>query len=233
MLKISINKHKIIFIILATIILALIIYLLIPKLTFNKDQLLYSISSLSDFVEKTPLLSYLIAFLFYIAICSVPFPFISIITLAIGYLFGFINGLLLVSFGSALGGLILFLISRRYLNKKFIQRMCAHFPNIQPMLDSNDLLIAISIRLIPGMPFFLPSLALSMTKLSAMKFYISTQIGLLIILGIFINAGASLSDITNLGENILSAKLIISMLLLALLPIFLKVILKYKNDKHF
>ena len=233
MLKIFINKHKIIFIILATVILALIIYLLIPKLSFNKDQLLYSISSFSDFVERTPLLSYLIAFLFYIAICSVPFPFISIITLAIGYLFGFINGLLLVSFGSALGGLILFLISRRYLNKKFIQRMCAHVPNIQPMLDSDDLLIAISIRLIPGMPFFLPSLALSMTKLSAMKFYISTQIGLLIILGIFINAGASLSDITNLGENILSAKLIISMLLLALLPIFLKVILKYKNDKHF
>ena len=233
MLTLPTNKHKIVFIILAIVSLTLVIYLLMPKLTFGKEQLLYSVSSLSGFVERMPLLSYLIAFLFYIAICSVPFPFISIITLAVGYLFGFINGLLLVSFGSALGGLILFSISRRFLKKELVQRICMRFPKIQPMLNSNDLFVAISMRLIPGMPFFLPSIALSMTKLSAIKFYISTQAGLLIILGVFINAGATLSDINNAGGNILSAKLIISLLLLSLLPILLKTILKYKNSKHF
>jgi len=188
-----------------------------PKFVINKDQLLYSASSLSSYVEKMPSLSFLIAFLFYIAICSVPFPFISIITLTIGYLFGFVNGLILVSFGSALGALILFLVS----------------PSLEPMLNSSDLFVATSMRLMPGIPFFLPSIALSMTKLSATKFYISTQIGLLLILSVFINAGATLSDINSAGENIFSLKLIISMLLIALFPILLKVIFKYRNTKGF
>ena len=203
-----------------------------PKFVINKDQLLYSASSLSSYVEKMPSLSFLIAFLFYIAICSVPFPFISIITLTIGYLFGFVNGLILVSFGSALGALILFLVSRRFLSNQLVEKLCTRFPSLEPMLNSSDLFVAISMRLMPGIPFFLPSIALSMTKLSATKFYISTQIGLLLILSVFINAGATLSDINSAGENIFSLKLVFSMLLIALLPLLLKVIIKYKNTKE-
>jgi len=225
------NRHKFFFIVLAVSISILIAYLLMPKLVINKEQLLHSLSSLSMFVERMPVLSFFIAFLVYIAICSVPFPFISIITLAIGYLFGFLNGLLLVSFGSAIGGLILFLISRRFLSKALIEKLCKRFPKIQPMLKSNDLYVATTMRLIPGMPFFLPSVALSMTKLSITKFYISTQIGLLLVLIIFINAGATLSDINFADENILSPKLVISMLLIALLPLVLKAIFKYRNSK--
>lgn len=227
--KLTKNKTLLIILSLLTVFICLII-LLIAKTDFNPQSLLDFIASFSVTIEKNPVLAFIAFFLFYTAVCSIPFPFVSIITLAIGYLFGFTLGFIITSFGSALGGLIMFSLSRRFLNKKVVQQAVKKFPKVEPFLQSDDLLVATSIRFIPGMPFFLPSLIFSMTQISAFKFYLSTQLGLLITMAIFINAGATLSSLSTTGANLYSPKLIASMLLIALLPLMLKAINKYRHN---
>ena len=85
-------------------------------------------------------------------------------------------------------------------------------------------------RFIPGLPFFLPSLVMSMTQISAFKFYLSTQLGLLLTVVIYVNAGSSLANLNAVGGSLYSPRLVVSMLLIAILPIGLKILNKYRES---
>ena len=214
----------------ALLAICLVALYLLPHLDSVTEILLSYISDFSGFVAQAPLTSFVLVFLFYILLCAVPFPFVSVVTLAVGYLFGFAYGIILVSFGSAIGGLIMFLLARRFLNAAMGARLLARFPSIKPILQADDIWVATSIRFIPGLPFFLPSLVMSMTQISAFKFYLSTQLGLLLTVVIYVNAGSSLANLNAVGGSLYSPRLVVSMLLIAILPIGLKILNKYRES---
>lgn len=164
---------------------------------------------------------FLFAF-FYFLICCFPIPFISAFTMLSGYFFGNMVGLLVVSFMSALGCTVLFLITRyglrRWVNLHFGERL-------QQItgIHTDGFTTALSLRLIPGMPFSIPSITLGLGQLNVLTFYWATQIGLLPILFVYVNAGRSLSEVQSVGD-VLSIQLIVSMLLLALVPFLLRLL---------
>ena len=208
---------------------AIVLFFLIPKLPLNLN--IESLARFNHVIDARPVFSFFVFLLFYTAICSVPFPLISIFTLGAGYFFGFAYGLLLTSFGSAIGGLILFLFARRFISTKLITLLVKRFPKVKPILQSDDIYIATGIRFIPGLPFFLPSLVFSITSISAIKFYISTQLGLLVTMAIYINAGAALSELDNNINNLFSFKLVASMVFIAVLPMLYKAFEIVRNKK--
>jgi len=159
---------------------------------------------------------------------AIPMPFISLLTILAGYLFGTINAFIIVSFASALGASCLFLISRYLLKDWITVFLNKQAPSLTKMTKNNNFWNAVSLRLIPGMPFFVPSIALSFTNISIRKFYLSTQVGLLFILFVFVNAGNHLARLESIND-IFNAQLVISMLLLAFAPFLPNLILSPKR----
>ena len=170
-----------------------------------------------NYLKDNPVFGTCLFIVLYFIANAVPMPFISVLTILAGYLFGTINALIMVSFASALGASCLFLVSR-YLLKDWVSVFLnKKAPKLIKMTKKNHFWNAVSIRLIPGMPFCVPSVALSFTDMSLRKFYLSTQLGLLFILFVFVNAGSHLAQLESVGD-IFNPQLIISMLLLALAP---------------
>lgn len=185
----------------------------------------YSIQSTAintlAFVDVNPLQGALIFAVFYFLVCALPMPFINVFTMVAGYFFGNVLGLLMVSFMSALGGTVLFLVVRYGLRDR-VSSYVVCGPNIfQQASATNSFMVALSIRFIPGLPFSFPALALVLSQLSAWKFYCSTELGLLLTLFVYVNAGRSFAQV-NSAQDVFSAELMISMLLLALLGLVIK-----------
>ena len=78
----------------------------------------------------------------------------------------------------------------------------------------------------PIFPFFLINLLFSVTKIKALQFYIVSQIGMLLGTLLFINAGTQLSKINSI-EDVFNKYVIISLVLIALIPIVIKKIFVY------
>ena len=170
-----------------------------------------------NYLKDNPVFGTCLFIGFYFIANAVPMPFISLLTILAGYLFGTINALIIASFVSALGASCLFLVSRYLLKDWVIIFLNKRAPKLIKMTKKSHFWNAVSIRLIPGMPFFVPSIALSFTDISLRKFYFSTQLGLLFTLFIFVNAGSHLALLESVND-IFNPQLIVSMLLLALAP---------------
>ena len=153
-------------------------------------------------------------------------PIAAILCLIIGALFGLVQGMILASFASSLGALVCFLISR-YLFKNFIERKFDKpLKIINACIAKDGIYYLFFVRMTPIFPFFLINLLFSVTKIKALQFYIVSQIGMLLGTLLFINAGTQLSQI-NSTEDIFNKYVIISLILIALIPILIKKIFVY------
>ena len=119
----------------------------------------------------------------------------------------------------------------RYLFKDFIEK---HFKKtiniINKGIEIEGLYYLFFMRMVPIFPFFLINLAFSVTKIKASQFYTISQIGMLLGTSLFINAGTQLSTIKSF-EDILNTKILLSLLLIALLPIIFKKLYNLKKRK--
>lgn len=197
---------------------------------FYQDKLsLYAIQQAAfdmlRYVEKFPFRSLFIFSAFYFLICALPTPFISVPTMLAGYLFGNMYGLLLVSFLSALGNTVLFLGTCYFLQNWVRKNLSQYFPSLNKVIASDSFAAALSLRLIPGMPFSIPAMILGLSQLSVMKFYLSTQLGLLATLFVYVNAGQSLAQLTTI-DDIFNIQFLAALLLLALIPLLFAFIFK-------
>jgi uncharacterized membrane protein YdjX (TVP38/TMEM64 family) len=79
-----------------------------------------------------------------------------------------------------------------YLGQEFVHKVLGtKITGIDRELDHAGFIYATSLRLIPGIPFFGINKALGLTTIGTATFYFSTQIGMLLMLGILVNAGIS------------------------------------------
>jgi uncharacterized membrane protein YdjX (TVP38/TMEM64 family) len=174
------------------------------------------------FVDVNPIRGAFIFAVFYFLVCAYPTPFVSVFTMVAGYLFGNVLGFFMVSFMSAWGGTVLFLVVR-YGLRDWVRGYISRGPDVfQQASATNSFMVALSVRFIPGLPFSFPAIVLGLSQLRVWKFYCSTQLGLLLTLFVYVNAGRSLAQVDGV-QDVFSAELIISMLLLMLLPLLVKV----------
>ncbi len=195
--------------------LALTLFLLFSSSHISHEQIQMIAPDVLGYIEANPLQGILIFAVFYGVICALPMPFISVFTMLAGYLFGNVIGLLLVSFMSAVGNALLFLVVRYSLRDWVASRLSSMPSILQKAAGTDNFSAAFSLRLIPGLPFPVPAVALALSRLQLWKFYLSTQLGLLIPLAVYVNAGRSFSQIDSI-EGILSPQLIVSLLLLGI-----------------
>jgi uncharacterized membrane protein YdjX (TVP38/TMEM64 family) len=198
------------------LLIAVLIFIFYNALTFEAIQSLATEGLM--YVDHHPLLGMVLFALFYFLVCALPTPFTSVFTMVAGYLFGHVVGLFITSFMSALGGTAMFLVVRYVLRDWVQQKVKLRSGMLQRAAHSNSFSVALSLRLIPGMPFPIPAVILGLSQLSVGRFYLSTQLGLLASLLVYVNAGTSLAQVHSI-DDVLSPQFVISLLLLALLPL--------------
>lgn len=156
-------------------------------------------------------------FIAYVIITALSLPGAAIMTLLGGALFGLAVGLVLVSFASAIGATLAFLISRYLLRGPIEQRFPGRLAAINRGVDRDGAFYLFSLRLVPAFPFFVINLVMGLTRIKARTFYWVSQAGMLPGTVVFVNAGGQLGEIERLGD-VVSPGLVASFVLLAIFP---------------
>ncbi|MDA1187316.1 MAG: FAD-dependent oxidoreductase [Proteobacteria bacterium] len=186
------------------------------------EQLKASRDTLISLYADQPVKTALTFFGVYVLAAALSFPGASILTLAAGAMFGWAMGLLLVSFASSLGALLAFWVSRYLLRDVIEKRFGKLLQPINEGLAKDGTFYLLTLRLVPLFPFWLINLLMGLTKLGARRFYIVSQIGMLVGTAVYVNAGTQLAAIDT-AADVLSPGLIASLVLLGVFPLMAKV----------
>ncbi|MBN2631549.1 MAG: FAD-dependent oxidoreductase [Rhodobacteraceae bacterium] len=164
-----------------------------------------------------PLILPAVFFLAYVLVTALSLPFAVWLTLAAGALFGFWQGLALVSFASTIGATLAFLAARYLLAGWVRDRFGARARTIDAGLRRDGPFYLFTLRLIPIFPFFAVNLLMGLTPISAGAFYLISQLGMLAGTTVYVNAGTQLSALHSLSD-ITSPTLLASFALLGVFP---------------
>ncbi|MFZ5749712.1 MAG: FAD-dependent oxidoreductase [Pseudomonadota bacterium] len=163
-------------------------------------------------------------FLAYIAVTALSLPFAVWMTLGAGALFGFWQGLVIVSFASSLGATLAFLAARYVLRDWVHDRLGNRADAIDEGMHRDGPFFLFSLRLIPAIPFFAVNLLMGLTSMPALTFYLVSQAGMLAGTAAYVNAGTQLARLDSLS-GIVSPALLASFALLGLLPWIARMVL--------
>ncbi len=138
-------------------------------------------------------------------------------TLAAGALFGFWQGLVLVSFASAIGATLAFLAAR-YLARAWVRaRLGQRAEGIEAGLACDGAFYLFSLRLVPVLPFFALNLLMGQTPIRVRTYCRVSQAGMLAGTALYVNAGTQLAGSESLS-GIVSAPKLAYLAALALFP---------------
>lgn len=185
-------------------------YLTLDALKARKSELL-------AYAHANPWSAAFAYFIVYIAVTGLSLPGAAIMTLVGGAIFGFWQGLLLVSFASTIGATLAFLLSRTVLRDWVQQKFGTQLAPLNDGVRKDGAFYLFGLRLVPVFPFFLVNLLMALTPMRAGTFYGVSQLGMLPGTAVFVNAGTQLAEIETIG-GILSFGLLTSFALLAVFP---------------
>ncbi len=157
-------------------------------------------------------------FLSYILVTGLSLPGAALMTLAGGAIFGLFWGTLLVSFASAIGATVAFLVARFLLRDWVQARFGEQLRGFNREMEKDGAFYLFSLRLVPVVPFFVLNLVMGLTPIRIPAYYLVSQLGMLPATLVYVNAGTELAKLDSLS-GILSPSLILSFALLGLLPL--------------
>lgn len=182
------------------------------------DQLKARQDQLGQWVAGNPWLAAATFFAVYVAVAAASIPGAAVMTVAAGALFGVVEGVALVSFASAMGASLAFLVARFALRDGLRRRYRERLQKIDAGIARDGWLYLLTLRLVPAFPFFLVNLLAGLTALPLRTFYWVSQLGMLPATVVYVYAGTQLARINSLGD-VLSPGVLGALLLLGVLPL--------------
>lgn len=220
-------------IILAVLVVALIaaFFLFDLQQYFSLEYLKSQKDALNSLYQANPALISAIYFMVYLAVAALALPAAAILTLAGGAIFGFWQGLFLVSFASSIGATIAFLLTRYLFHDSVQKKFGKRLEAVNRGIENEGAFYVFGLRFVPFIPFVVVNSLLALTKLKTTTFYWASQLGMLIGTAVYVNAGTQLAEIDNAGD-ILSFKLLLSFVLLGIFPIVAKHLLSWFKKRR-
>jgi pyruvate/2-oxoglutarate dehydrogenase complex dihydrolipoamide dehydrogenase (E3) component/uncharacterized membrane protein YdjX (TVP38/TMEM64 family) len=182
-------------------------------------------AELIELRDSAPLMASLVFFSVYVLGTALSLPGAAIMTLAGGALFGLAWGFVLISFASAIGATLAFLVSRYLLRETVQKRFGDKLTAINTGVEREGAFYLFTLRLVPVFPFFLINILMGLTPIKTWSFYWVSQLGMLAGTLVYINAGTQLAQIDSLA-GILSPSLLFSFALLGVFPLVAKKIIE-------
>ena len=171
----------------------------------------------------------LLAILIYATATAMSFPGATVLSLAVGFLFGRWVGTAIILIAATLGATMVFLAARYLLadtlRKKLNSGMAAKL--IKGFSD-DAFHYLLFLRLVPIFPFWLVNLAPAFTSIKIRTYILGTAIGILPGCFIFANLGQSLGRIESL-QQLLSLETLLAFALLGLFALVPVIIKKVRN----
>ncbi len=185
------------------------------------DHLQSISASLKDYVDNNPLSSFFIAFGVMVFVYSLPLPAAALMSLTAGFVFNFEIGLLLVLSTSLIAATLTFLIARYIARDWIAEKFAQYMQKFDQEMDSNGFFYALSLRMVPGIPFIALNASFGITALSLKAFVLSTIFGMAPISAILVNAGSQFNQIKSVSD-VLTPQIFMSLLLLASFPLIVR-----------
>jgi uncharacterized membrane protein YdjX (TVP38/TMEM64 family) len=195
------------------------------------EKLRASRDAINAYRDAEPVLASLAFVGIYVGVTSLSVPGAGIMTLAGGAIFGLLWGLVMVSFASAIGATVAFLMSRFILHDWVQQHFGNRLKAINAGIRRDGVFYLISLRLIPIFPFFIINVLMGLTPMPARTFYWASQVGMLPLTIVIVNAGTELAKIDHL-KDILSPTLIASLVLIGLFPLVARKVVEKINERR-
>jgi len=178
---------------------------------------------------QSPLPILAAAFVFYLLVAVLNIPGGGILTLAAGAVFGLFAGTVLVSLASTLGATISFLIARHVLQEKVQARWGDRLADFNAGIERDGIWYLTALRMMP-IPFFVPNMLASMTCMSAWRFFWSSQIGMLPVNIVYVNAGTQLGNLDTLSD-VMSPAFTGSLALLGVMAVLARWLLRWQQRR--
>jgi len=211
-----------------TVILALIFLALILFFALKVDHdLLFehlkaSAQHFEDIYARHPVALLTGYFVVSVLVASLGLPGTFILlALAGGAFFGFTAGALVFSFASSLGATLACAASRYVVRGVVARRFGDRLAKIDNGIRREGAFYLLSLRLIPVIPFFLVNVLMGLTSMGLGRFYGVSQLGMLPVTLVYVNAGNQLAHLASL-KSVLSPGLVFSFVLLGLFPLAAK-----------
>lgn len=198
---------------------------------FTLEQLQQSRIAIVAYRDANPLLASAAFFAIYVGVTALSLPGAAVLTLAGGAIFGVLWGLVLVSFASAIGATLAFLVARFVLRDAIQARFGEKLHAINAGVRRDGPFYLLSLRLIPVFPFFVVNIVMGLSPIPARTFYWVSQLGMLPVTAIIVYTGTELAKITSLGD-ILSPTLLAALVLIGSFPLLAKKIMERINARR-
>lgn len=162
----------------------------------------------------------------YTVVVALSIPGATVLSLAIGFLFGRVTGTLLIVGTATLGAILLFLGARYLFAGTARDRLMrnARAARLLKGFEHRAFHYLLFLRLVPLFPFWMVNLASAFTSVPLRTYALATAVGIIPGSFVFANLGRSLGSIDSL-EHLVSWEVFASLGLLglfALLPVLLK-----------
>jgi uncharacterized membrane protein YdjX (TVP38/TMEM64 family) len=194
---------------------------------FSFENLKNSQENLSVFVQDNYILTAVIFISLYIVSVAIMIPIATILTLAGGFLFGSIIGVVFVNIGATLGAILAFLFARYIIGNKIQEQYKDQLEKFNKELEENKYQYLFSLRFLPIFPFFLVNSFCGVTNVDLRTFFITTSLGIIPGSFVYTFAGSQLANINSLND-IFTTDILIAFILLGLLSLVPVIVKKYK-----
>lgn len=215
----------------ATLLLFAFILIFAPIEMLSLEYLKSRHGDLLTLYSAQPILVIASYCVLYLLVASLSLPGATILTIAGGSIFGFVAGVVIVSFASTIGATFAFLVSRYLFLDFFTQRYPELAKRVQSEFNKEGSFYLFALRLVPIFPFFLVNVLMAFTSIGVWRYFFVSQIGMLPGTAAYVNAGLQLSDIQRVGD-VISFPVLGSFALLGLLPLCLKRVVEFLRDKR-
>ena len=152
-----------------------------------------NISYIKNYQVSYPFRVEIIFFITYVFLTSLSIPIALILGLLSGMIFHNTTAILIVSFESAIGATLAFLISRYlfrdYLEKKYNKQ----YLKINSGIEKNSGYYIFALRMCVVFPFFMVNLLLGLTTIKPINYYLISQLGMLPATVIIVSLGDEIS----------------------------------------
>lgn len=204
------------------------------------ENLVKQESHLREVQQQQPLLVYGAAFLIYVAVTGMSLPGATVLTLVYGWYFGWLRGVVLVSFASTAGATLAFLLSRYLLRDAIQQRFGDRLTAFNENLQREGAFYLFTLRLIPAVPFFVINVVMGLTPMKARTFWWVSQLGMFAGTIVYVYAGSSVPSLERLANEGINAvfsatqltQLTVAFVLLGVFPLAIKKLVNLFVMRH-
>jgi uncharacterized membrane protein YdjX (TVP38/TMEM64 family) len=121
----------------------------------------------------------------------------EILDLAVGYVYGFWGGLVLVMVGWVANGLLAYWIGRHAARPALYRFVGRHrFDRLESMVEAGGVTLLLGMRLVPVIPFSLFSMAAGAARADLFTFIWTTAVGYLPLTAVFVYLGSRLEELS-------------------------------------